>query len=216
MGRMKSIILFTDLEGTILRESDGQYDEDEMYQFLLMIDKLQKVSGMTVDIHIVSPMLPEMMKRILDKIDKSVRNFNSSEHRVSTICGATASPESKPDECYLVDKRIMPLPKGYSSVTDASFGKLHYVKEWINAMQLKERYGIAIYCGNGRNDIAAMKFIRGQKGYVVCPKNSRTEIRGFADHLSQEEDLPGITEGIEYVIGRISSREKTAEDDLEK
>lgn len=217
MGRIKSILLFTDLEGTLLRESDGQYDEAEMSKFLLMIDKLQKETGMMVDIHIVSPMLPEMMKRILDRIDKSIYNFNSSAHRVSAICGATASPETKPDECYLIDKRIMPLPKSYSSITDATYGKLNYVKEWINAMQLKERFGMAIYCGNGRNDIEAMKFIKAQaKGYVVCPKNSRTEIKGFADYLSTEEDLPGVTEGIDDIIKKITKKEKKVEDDLEK
>lgn len=222
MEPIKRLMLFTDLEGTILRESDGKYDEEEMVQFLSKIEELQKLTGMLVDIHIVSPMLPDMMKRIIDRLDKSIFEYNSKhQHSICVIAGATASPESKAEECYLVDKRIMPLPKGVASITDASFGKKHYVREWYNAMRDKDRFGMAIYCGNGRNDVGAMRFIKEQKlGYIVCPKNSRTEIRGLVDHLSTKEDLPGITEGIEYVIKELKERKKgdkeKNDDELEK
>ncbi len=42
MEKRKIILLFLDLEGTILREEDGLYDDEEMYHFLEQIDKLQK------------------------------------------------------------------------------------------------------------------------------------------------------------------------------
>ena len=34
-------------------------------------------------------------------------------------------------------------------------------------------------------------------GYVVCPKNSRTEVKNIANFVSEKEDLQGITECLE-------------------
>ena len=39
--KQKIIILYSDLEGTLLRESDGKYDDADMYDFLTQLDKLQ-------------------------------------------------------------------------------------------------------------------------------------------------------------------------------
>lgn len=40
MPVIKTILIFSDLEGTILREEDGQYDENEMQEFIAQVDKM--------------------------------------------------------------------------------------------------------------------------------------------------------------------------------
>ena len=37
----KIILLYSDLEGTILRESDSKYDDTDMYNFLKQLSRLQ-------------------------------------------------------------------------------------------------------------------------------------------------------------------------------
>ena len=39
----KIILLYSDLEGTILRESDRKYDDTDMYKFLGELSKLQEL-----------------------------------------------------------------------------------------------------------------------------------------------------------------------------
>ena len=222
MTPRKKLIIFSDLEGTLLREEDGQYDEHEMYGFLSQISKLQAKTGFVAEIHIVSPMTIDMMKKVIDKFDKTILRYNSI-HRaegkapISYITGATASPESKAEECYRVDDRIMPLPKAFHSLASgASYGKEHYVRTWLET--LGDKVGMVIYCGNGRNDIPAMKLVRSlPNGFIVCPKNSKTEIRNIASFITDEEDLPGITEGLSEILSRISKKEAASkDDDIEK
>ena len=80
---MKSdIVIFTDLEGTILRDIDGKYDETEMFQFLRQINRLEKLEDATAQIHILSPMMVDQMKYILDELDIEV---SPSGETASTI-----------------------------------------------------------------------------------------------------------------------------------
>ena len=66
---------------------------------------------------------------------------------------------------------------------------------------------MAIYCGNGRNDLDAMKYIRNRKdGFVVCPQNSRQQAKAIANFVSKKTDLFGISEGIGNINKEIEKR----------
>ena len=220
----KKLLIFTDLEGTILRESDGLYDPKQFTEFIARIDQLQKVTGQVAKLHIVSPMTVDMMKNAVDKIDHDIYRYNSI-HRdendiyVGFVAGATVSPEISPDECYLVDQRFMPMPKEVNTIsTGATYGKEHYVKLWIDTLKNRNQLGSIIYCGNGRNDISAMRLVKGLKeGYIICPKNSKTELRRISNFVSNQEDLLGITEGLDFVIQQMKTKnEKDKNEDLER
>lgn len=73
----KVILLFSDLEGTLLRESDGQYDDEAMFHFLEQLDKLEKNTDSKIHLHIVSPVDLTSMKNILKKLDNNICNYNS-------------------------------------------------------------------------------------------------------------------------------------------
>jgi len=61
----KKILMFFDLEGTILRESDGQYDNEAMYNFLAQISRLQELTDAEVNLHLVSPVYQKQMEEIM-------------------------------------------------------------------------------------------------------------------------------------------------------
>ena len=72
----KIILLYSDLEGTILRESDSEYDDTDMYNFLKQLSRLQELMDAKVRMHIVSPISQNQMTDILEKLDKSFTSFN--------------------------------------------------------------------------------------------------------------------------------------------
>lgn len=205
--REKKLLLFTDLEGTLLREEDGQINPEAMHEYLTKLSKLQELTGYTVDIHIVSPMTPKMMFNAMQKIDKFIAQHNlvypTREGKLNRVRVGTASPECTEDECEEWDRRIMPMPKGIDRF-DNSFGKFKYVDYVMGIYEEQGRVGLAIYAGNGQNDIEAMKRIkRSENGYVICPSNSRHTIKEFADFAGKREDLRGVSEGLESIIAEL-------------
>lgn len=61
MEDKKVILLFSDLEGTILNEKEGRYAEEDMYGFLEQIERMQSITGAEVHIHLVSPVFEKQM-----------------------------------------------------------------------------------------------------------------------------------------------------------
>lgn len=217
--KQKIIILYSDLEGTILRESDGEYDDADMYDFLSQLDKLQQLTGATVQMHIVSPIDQKAMTEILDKLDSSFSAYRRLQkgRKLNFINGAAAYPlddrtlMSMGTKHFKIDSRIIDLRKPISAddKNPAGTGKFGYVKEW--STQIKQRDDkeviMQIYCGNGRNDLFAMDFINSQKnGFVVCPSNTRTAAKAKTQFVSNKTDLPGITEGITRINMEIEKR----------
>ena len=216
--REKKILLFTDLEGTLLRESDGQIDPESMHEFLTSLSKLQELTGYTVDIHIVSPMIPKMMFNAMQKVDGYIAKHNmvypNKKGMLNRVRVGTASPECTEDECEEWDRRIMPMPKGVDRF-DNSFGKFKYVDYIMGYYEEQGRVGIAIYAGNGQNDIEAMKRVQSSpNGYVICPANSRHTIKEFAKFVGKGDDLRGVSEGLGSIIAELqkTTGEKTSED----
>ena len=212
-----TIFYFTDLEGTILREEDGKFDKEEFKKLLEQLAKLQESLNATVKINIVSPIYMDQMKMLVDLFDNQIAEFNktSSTDRLEQINSAVAFPKetySGGDYTYDV---IEPFP---GRILDGGErGKEVYVRNWMEAYPDAKLY---IYAGNGRNDILAMKRVKANpKGFVICPKNSRTEVKEIAHFVSNKEDLEGVIDGLEKINGavrqRSNKRNKDPEEDFE-
>lgn len=214
MEKKKIVLLFSDLEGTILREEDGEYNDEEMYHFLEQIDKLQKNTNAQVKIHLVSPVYKNAMEMIMNKIDTNIQSYNhihSGNLRIREIEGAACYPEEGIQSEEFEGDRIVPLkrPIDMNNFDTARYGKAHYVRNWYEAYE-EDMYTdivMCIYCGNGRNDLAAIDYVNSRKnGFAICPKNSRKEAKKKAFHVSEKTDLQGITEGICAINERIEKR----------
>ena len=204
MEEEKIILLFSDLEGTILRELDGKYSDEDMYMFLQQLDELQNLTNARVKLHLVSPVYKDQMEKIVEQIDKNIYSYNNIHkqfNRINTIECAAAYPEDDLIGDEFTNSKVIPLKKPVSSkeYDTAKFGKSNYVKKWIDLYNEDKAKNLimTIYCGNGRNDLDAMNYIKDRcKGIVICPKNSRTQAKGIASFVSEKTDLLGITDGI--------------------
>lgn len=214
MDKRKVILLFSDLEGTILREEDGKYDDSAMYEFLKQIDTLQQLTKGEVHLHLVSPVYKHQMEEIMGRIDKNIASYNhisDSKNPILPIeCGAAYLEDGMISEEFLGDRIFAlkkPVDKGNFDM--ARYGKAKYVRTWCETY--KDSFGkelfMAIYCGNGRNDLDAMGYVKDQEhGLVVCPKNSRTEVKEKASYVSEKTDLPGITDGMAEINKQIKKK----------
>lgn len=211
MRKDKKILLFSDLEGTILREIDGKYDKEAMYNFLAQIDRLQQLADAEVHIHLVSPVYRKQMEEIMDRIDDDIVRYNMlhpDHDRIPMIeCGTFTPDRGMYEQEYLGD-RVMPLkmPIDSTQFDTSRYGKANYVKTWCDMYNDREELFMTIYCGNGQNDLSAMDCVKAKKGFIVCPSNSRTLAKQKADFVSNRTDLPGITEGIENINKKIAER----------
>ena len=98
MRRDKKILLFSDLEGTILREEDGKYDDEAMYNFLVQIDRLQQLTEAEVNLHLVSPIYQKQMEEIIDRIERRIVRYNllhPDHHRIPMIECGTYTPDRR-------------------------------------------------------------------------------------------------------------------------
>lgn len=211
MRKDKKILLFSDLEGTILRESDGEYDKEAMYNFLAQIDRLQQLTGAEVHIHLVSPIYRKQMEEMMDKVDDDIVRYNilhRDHDRIPMIESGTFTPERGIYEPEFSGDRAMPLkmPIDSTQFDTSRYGKANYVQQWCKMYKDSESLLMAIYCGNGQNDLSAMQYIKQIKGFIVCPSNSRKLAKQKADFVSEKTDLPGITEGIENINKEIEKR----------
>lgn len=211
MRKDKKILLFSDLEGTILREEDGKYDDEAMYNFLAQIDGLQQITDAEVNLHLVSPIYQKQMEEIIDKIDRNIVRYNilhRDHRRIPMIECGTFTPDRRIiGGEYLRDKVIpLKIPVDSKDFDTSTYGKANYVRMWCNLHKEKGDFFMVIYSGNGRNDLAAMDYVKQNNGFVVCPKNSRTLAKQKADFVSEKNDLPGITEGIANLNREIEKR----------
>lgn len=211
MRKEKKILLFSDLEGTILRENDGKYDKEAMYNFLSQIDKLQQLTDSDVHIHLVSPVQREQMEQIMDEIDDDIVRYNqlrSFSDRIPMIeCGSFLPDKGMYEQEFLGDRAIpLKVPIDSNQFDTARYGKANYVKTWCEIYEERGQLIMPIYCGNGRNDLSAMECVKEKNGFVVCPNNSRASAKEKADFVSNKTDLQGITEGIEKINEKIEQR----------
>ena len=212
MKKEKTILIFSDLEGTILRENDGDYSTKDMQNFLFQLDMLQQLTDANVHLHLVSPIYKKNMEILMNRIDYDIIRYNRTNithDDIPEIESATYTPETNIIQEDFLEDRLVPLKKTRSSkvIDTSAYGKLSYVKSWCEYYDSKDKLIMAIYCGNDFNDIDAMEFIRRQKcGCVICPSNSKPEASQKAAYVSDKTDLKGITDGILLINERIAQR----------
>ena len=73
---MNRTIIFSDLEGTLLREKDRSYSDEDMFNFLQSLNLFTKLTDSILQIHLVSPISGDSMNKYMTKIDKNIRSFN--------------------------------------------------------------------------------------------------------------------------------------------
>lgn len=205
---MKNILIFSDLEGTLLREEDGKYDEKEMFQLLEQIARLEEIENGKARIHIVSPVFVSQMKKLLNEFDKTFGKYNQeTSHELNFIDGATAY-QAEDDFTSRRQSlgRIVPLSYNYDIMNPELYGteKLNYIMGCIQSY-MRKGHVLPIYMGNGKNDIKAMKYVKEKGGYVICPSNSRHDVKAIANYVSDKEDLEGLAD----VFSRLCDERET-------
>lgn len=212
---MKSdIVIFTDLEGTILRDIDGKYDETEMFQFLRQINRLEKLEDATAQIHILSPMTVDQMKYILDELDEAFAKYNkTSGNYVSYIKSAIAIQDNYTDWRNIPNRMLLVK---YKNLNQYGEEKLSYVESYMKAHEGDDIKKI-IYMGNGANDVMAMQKVKSNNGIVICPYNSTDEVKKIATYKSNEEDLRGLVDGFSKLCQEVEKQKvHVSHDDNER
>lgn len=212
---MKSdIVIFTDLEGTILREIDGKYDETVMFQFLRQINRLEKLEDATAQIHILSPMTVDQMKYILDELDEAFAKYNkTSGNYVSYIKSAIAIQDNYTDWRNIPNRMLLVK---YKNLNQYGEEKLSYVESYMKAHK-DDDIKKMIYMGNGANDVMAMQKIKSNNGIVICPYNSTDEVKKIANYKSNEEDLRGLVDGFSKLCQEVEKQKvHVSHDDNER
>lgn len=212
---MKSdIVIFTDLEGTILREIDGKYDETVMFQFLRQINRLEKLEDATAQIHILSPMTVDQMKYILDELDEAFAKYNkTSGNYVSYIKSAIAIQDNYTGWRNIPNRMLLVK---YKNLNQYGEEKLSYVESYMKAHK-DDDIKKMIYMGNGANDVMAMQKIKSNNGIVICPYNSTDEVKKIATYKSNEEDLRGLVDGFSKLCQEVEKQKvHVSHDDNER
>lgn len=212
---MKSdIVIFTDLEGTILREIDGKYDETVMFQFLRQINRLEKLEDATAQIHILSPMTVDQMKYILDELDEAFAKYNkTSGNYVSYIKSAIAIQDNYTGWRNIPNRMLLVK---YKNLNQYGEEKLSYVESYMKAHK-NDDIKKMIYMGNGANDVMAMQKIKSNNGIVICPYNSTDEVKKIATYKSNEEDLRGLVDGFSKLCQEVEKQKvHVSHDDNER
>ena len=194
----KVILMFCDLEGTLLNEKNGTLDGRKLSRFLDQINKLQVTTTSTVYLHLLSPIPLNIMEKVLDKLDTYIAKYNRENRTfIRDIQGATASYPIGITQQENTYDRIAPFPeRATNNFYDiAAEGKLEYVMKWIRGIN---NLNFCIYAGNGRNDFKAIEYIKkNSKGYSICPDNSRRTVKGIADFKSDDSDIDGVIDGLD-------------------
>lgn len=197
MNNNKVILMFCDLEGTLLNEKNGTLDARKLFRFFDQINKIQQTTKSTVYMHLLSPIPLDIMEKVLDKLDTYIAKYNREKRTlIRDIQGATASyPAGISQEENTYD-RIAPFPERATkdAYDIAAQGKLEYVEKWIRGIN---NLDFCIYAGNGRNDFKAIDYIRkNSKGYSICPENSRRTVKSIVNFTSTNPDIEGVIDGL--------------------
>ncbi len=193
----KAILMFCDLEGTLLNEKNGTLDARKLFRFFDQINKIQQTTKSTVYMHLLSPIPLDIMEKVLDKLDTYIAKYNREKRTlIRDIQGATASyPAGISQEENTYD-RIAPFPERATkdAYDIAAQGKLEYVEKWIRGIN---NLDFCIYAGNGRNDFRAIDYIRkNSRGYSICPENSRRTVKSIVNFTSTNPDIEGVIDGL--------------------
>lgn len=220
MKKEKIILLFSDIEGTLVDEEIGSLNQDNIKKFLNEIVKLQELTDSKVAFHLVSPLSLKDMEKLMDEINSIIAkyNVNRNNNLINKIECSVAYPEDDTSSEKFLSDRIFRFEFSKSdSLDDGRYGKRKYVKSWIDTYKESETKDLimALYCGNGLNDIDAMQYVLNQdSSFVICPSNSREEVKKIASFLSDKNDILGISDGLNKINERIYQKKKSRDEIL--
>ncbi len=210
MERHKVILLFTALDGTILREEDKRYSKGMMYKVLEQINKMQMITHARVRWYLVSPKDEFVVSYLMNEIDKNIFEYNKIlcmvqyGSMINKVQGALATQleDLKTRKYKKIDKRVFAFRKNSSS-DPAGKGNLKYVKQWI-MMTDDERAGSEvykiIYAGSSLYEMPTMEYIKKEKhGYVIVPDNAEYKVKKRGTTVTQYPDLQGVAAGLERI-----------------
>lgn len=209
MENKKEIMIFFDLEGTLIEEELGDVNVEKINGVLESISKLEEITDSKVNLHVVSPVSIKDMKQIVDKLDRLIMRYNRANNKdLKEFQGAVAYPDTEyVDNNYLYDVII---PMEISPLADIGEkdrnGKFYYVRNWVES--LEDRIAFSIYAGNGYNDTKAMEYVKSKKGFVICPENSHSTVKELADYVSEKHAADGIKEGFDVINKQIEKRKQ--------
>ena len=211
---MNKTIIFSDLEGTILRESDRSYSDEDMFNFLQGLNTLTETTDSICELHLVSPVSGTSMNNFIDKIDKNIRSFNTiTNSHIPYIyrgyCTNNCDINVRLPSNIITTKP--PTPNNFQS------WKSIYVHDICNRATEQHPNDVLsfIYFGNGRNDIRAMETVQQFKGLAICPQNSRTAVKATANFVGNSTDLRGITDGLNQYIKTLQPPEQNVNESIE-
>lgn len=207
------ILYFTDLEGTILRESDGEFEDMEFYRLVSELTRLGELTDAEVEMRLISPIGFKRINKIVDRMERIILRhsiLSGNEPRVELEEAAASSFDMGNDvrAFRTVSKKIIELPRVVSSIPDpAREAKKKYVDLVLQSVRPTDNVSLCIYAGNGRNDISAMKYIKSKKnGIIISPRNSRKEIRGMSHFTSEHSDIKGVIDCVQRLNEKIEER----------
>ena len=211
----KTILLFMDLEGTLLSEETGKIRRDDFKRLLDEIDRLQRITGAQVSINLISPIQLDLMIGVVDRLNYYISSFNREKRsNIRDIQSATATfPREIIDEECFSNSVIEPFPKGAEIEDLGGTGKRKYVNDWYKYFEDRSNLLFCIYAGNGRNDFQAMKFLKEKKrkNKTICPKNSRRVVKAIADYIGETTDIDGVIAGLKKINDSLE-KEKLEQD----
>lgn len=196
---MNKNIIFSDLEGTILRDRDNSYSDEDMFNFLQIINNFNKVTNAIPEIHLVSPVGGAFMDKCINKIDKNISSFNSITHSRLPFIHSAYCSENNDIDVKLSSNIIIakaPTSSNYNS------WKSMYVQDICDSMTSNTPNNTInfIYLGNGQNDLRSMEIVKRFKGVVICPQNSDSKVKLLSDFIGKSDDLRGITDGLNQYV----------------
>lgn len=211
----KKILYFSDLEGTLLREKDGEVDDKDLFDLVTELAKLGTLTKSDIDIRLISPVGFKKMNATVDKIDRVIARQSLLDKKNKTkirLVEAAASPFDIGDDIFLerrMSKKLVQLPEVIRLSDKSRDEKKKYIDLVINNQSDPNDVSLYIYSGNGRNDIDAMKELKKNRNcFIICPSNSRTEIKNMADFASEKTDIHGVIDAFKKINQKIEMRNK--------
>lgn len=162
----KKILYFSDLEGTLLREKDGEVDDKDLFDLVTELAKLGTLTKSDIDIRLISPVGFKKMNATVDKIDRVIARQSLLDKKNKTkirLVEAAASPFDIGDDIFLerrMSKKLVQLPEVIRLSDKSRDEKKKYIDLVINNQSDPNDVSLYIYSGNGRNDIDAMKELK--------------------------------------------------------
>lgn len=217
----KKILFFSDLEGTILRDSDGRFDDQDFLNLVQELSQMGLLTDSTIDLRLVSPIGFKKMDSVVGKMESLIIKYFVSKHQNPNVqlVEAASSPfdiENDFTDIRRISKKVVPLPQVLYGRNTAGMSKKKYVSYVYDSFGENNEILLSVYAGNDINDIEAIRYIKGQdNGFAICPKNGITQVQELSDFVSSKDDILGIIDGVSQINEKIKRRVERSQRDLD-